>query len=151
MMHENIYKILNSIPSWSKKLQGKRGLKFKKELESAHNFVGDYSGNYWTYGKSVGNDGNYHENGAGARKRLEFLGFKDILSSAFSENEIKEKMLVKFQSWAEQVEVKDLNEKLNRFLSGNLRVKFRLLIPPELNYADRTPLSKAPENRTEIR
>ena len=123
-MNAYVMRIVNAIPSWSNKLQGDRGFRYKKELRSAHNFVTDHSGNHWTYGK-------YHSDGAGARKRLEDLGFKDVLSTNYADRDVKERLVEEFRAWARSVKVLNLNAKLDRYLNGELRVKFRLFIPPE--------------------
>jgi hypothetical protein len=122
--------VIKEIPSWSKTLLSERAISYYRELSSAHNFVTDYSGRHWTFGKSVGADGKYHFDGAGARYRLEKLGFWDSLDPNKAPRLLRLSIERAFKKWAQKVLIKDLGEKLDRFNKGELGVRFRLMVPP---------------------
>jgi|WetSurMetagenome_2_1015567.scaffolds.fasta_scaffold51948_3 hypothetical protein len=125
--------IIKEIPSWSKELQSQNAISYYREVSSAHNFVTDYGGRHWTFGKSVGADGKYHFDGAGARYRLEKLGFWDALDPKNAPRSLRQGIERAFKKWAQKVLIKDLSEKLDRFNEGELEVKFRLMVPPNFS------------------
>ena len=127
-MNNKILKITKSIAEWSKKLQT-QGFNYSRKLASARNFITDYSGKLWTFGKSVGDSGEYHDNGAAARKHLVSIGFVDVLELP-ENNELRREIIDSFRDWAIKIKVLDLNRKLDRYLSDELYIKMRLLIPP---------------------
>jgi len=118
--------------NWSKKLQA-QGNSYIREVSSARNFVTDFKGEHWTFGKSVGAAGEYHENGASARKHLVSIGFIDILELSIN-NKLRRKVINLFREWAYKIDAFNLNGKLDRYLNNVLYIKMRLLIPPNFKY-----------------
>jgi len=127
-MNNEILKVTKSITEWGKKLQT-QGSDYYRELRSARNFITDYSGKLWTFGKSVGDLGEYHYNGAVARRYLVSIGFVDVLE-LLENNELRREIIDSFRDWAIKIKVFNLNRKLDRFLNDELNIKMRLLIPP---------------------
>lgn len=131
-MNNEILKVTKSITEWSKKLQT-QGSNYSRELCSARNFITDYSGKLWTFGKSVGDSGEYHYNGAVARRYLVSIRFADVLELP-ENNELRREIIDSFRDWAIKIKVFNLNRKLDRFLNDELNIKMRLLIPPNFKY-----------------
>jgi hypothetical protein len=128
---EPVNAILYEIPRWSKKLK-EESIEYSREIQSAHNYVTDLTGKNWTFGKTVGDDGDYHRCGGLARKRLESLGFINIYDLPQSKIDFKRKIETNFRKWAHSIEIYDINSRLDRYLNRQSKEKFRLFVPPGL-------------------
>ncbi len=94
-------------------------LKFEKdtdyltrELKSAKNFISTPDLKHWTFGKSVGRDGDYHSHGNGAKKRLRELGFKNIYELDKNHENVIRDIENSFYIWADRIGKLFLIEKL---------------------------------------
>lgn len=91
-------KIYASIRQHSKLFEKRNG-HLTEELRNAKNFFTTPEKKEWTFGKSVGDDGDYHYHGGVAKKRLISLGYKNIYDLGLSQNTIRE-IEESFFDWA---------------------------------------------------
>ena len=101
---------------------------WKRELGSSKNYICTPDLKHWTFGKSVGANGEYHYNGGVAKKRLYNIGFVDILSNP--DKDIKEKYIQAFLTWADKVKGYPIVEKFHNDQSSTKR--FELLVHKSL-------------------
>ena len=119
VFNDRLNKILAAISYWSEELI-EHSESYKKELNSASNFISDETLTRWTFGKSVGKDGQYHRDGGQARIYLmEKMGFLDALS----DSDLRDHVIQSFKNWAVNIKTINLAKKLEK-------KQFRLLIPP---------------------
>jgi predicted HNH restriction endonuclease len=106
----------------------KNGDKWKRELAGAKNFIATPNLKHWTFGKSVGADGEYHDNGGTAKLRLYNLGFINVLD--IKDKNSRETILNAFLIWAKKVDKYPILEKFERDQKANKR--FELLFHKSL-------------------
>ena len=102
----------------------KHGDEWKREMASAKNYIATPNLKHWTFGKSVGADGDYHTDGGAAKQRLYSLGFVDVLR--LKDKDSKQVILDAFFLWAQKVKQFDIIEKFERDQRGIQR--FELLV-----------------------
>jgi predicted HNH restriction endonuclease len=86
-----------------------RGDEWVRRLGSATNYVCTNDLESWTFGKSVGDNGNYHKNGYEAKLRLLKLGFVDVLK--FPDSPKKNEVISAFLNWAKKVKGYPIGDK----------------------------------------
>jgi predicted HNH restriction endonuclease len=97
---------------------------WSRELAGSKNYICTPDFKHWTFGKSVGADGEYHYNGGVAKRKLYSLGFINVLElddSPFRNNVIKA-----FLEWTDKVDKYPIREKYERDQNENKR--FELLV-----------------------
>ena len=117
------------------------GDQWKRELAGSKNFITTPDFKYWTFGKSVGADGEYHNNGGAAKQRLYNLGFVNAFD--LKHKALREKVVIAFSLWAEKVTKYPLFEKYERDQKANKR--FELLVH---NSIIDTKRKNAPKSKT---
>jgi predicted HNH restriction endonuclease len=105
-----------------------QGDQWKKELSGAKNYIATPNLKHWTFGKSVGADGEYHDNGGTAKLRLYNLGFINVLD--IKDKNSRETILNAFLTWAKKVDKYPILEKFERDQKANKR--FELLVHQSL-------------------
>jgi 5-methylcytosine-specific restriction endonuclease McrA len=118
----------------------KNGDAWSKQLRSSKNYICTPDLQHWTFGKSVGDDGEYHYNGGVAKDYLYRLGFENVLSHP--KKEIRQKYTEAFLIWADKVKGYPIAEKFHNDQSANKR--FELLIHKRLleKFKSPAPASK---------
>lgn len=101
-----------------------QGDKWTRELAGAKNYIATPDLKHWTFGKSVGADGEYHYNGGIAKKHLYSLGFINVLD--IKDKKSKEVILNAFIQWAKKIDTYPILEKFDRDQNANKR--FELLV-----------------------
>ena len=101
-----------------------QGDQWTRELAGAKNYIATPDLKHWTFGKSVGADGEYHYNGGIAKKHLYNLGFINVLD--IKDKKSKELILNAFIQWAKKVDTYPILEKFKRDQKANKR--FELLM-----------------------
>ena len=124
---EAVNKIYHAIIEMSKALIS-HGNHRKREIGSSKIYVSSPDLQHWTFGKSVGADGEYHYNGGIAKKHLYSLGFINVLD--IKDKKSKEIILNAFTLWAKKVETYPILEKFERDQKANKR--FELLVHQSL-------------------
>lgn len=143
-MKETLDKIYVAIEHYSKRL-GRDAKTLTRELGSAKNYVCTPDLQHWTFGKSVGADGEYHYNGGAAKRHLYNLGFIDALQHT-NKKEI-EKVVNAFRLWASKVKGYPILEKFDQDQATSHR--FELLVHKDVFAAPKTktPLIGKPANQ----
>jgi predicted HNH restriction endonuclease len=121
---ENIYKAIKVNSNFIIE----EGDQWTRELAGAKNYIATPDLKHWTFGKSVGADGEYHYNGGIAKKHLYNLGFINVLD--IKDKKSKELILNAFIEWAKKVDTYPILEKFKRDQKTNKR--FELLIHQSL-------------------
>lgn len=105
-----------------------QGDQWKKELSAAKNYIATPNLKHWTFGKSVGADGEYHDHGGTAKQRLYNLGFINVLD--IKDKNSRETILNAFINWAKKVDKYPILEKFERDQKDSKR--FELLVHKSL-------------------
>lgn len=95
-----------------------------KELAGSKNYICTPDLKHWTFGKSVGDDGEYHYSGGVAKNRLYTLGFRNVL--AIEKNNETKTIIEAFNEWAAKVKDYPIKERFEKDQKGNKR--FELLV-----------------------
>lgn len=126
-MTEAVQKIYNAIRITSHSILRDTD-SWKKRLVSSKNFVCSADLQHWTFGKSVGDDGDYHNHGGVAKKNLYGHGFINVLK--LEDQAFKEDVIVSFRRWAKQVNGFPIEEKFNQDRLS--KMAFELLVHKEI-------------------
>lgn len=102
----------------------KKGIEWRKEISSAKNYVCTPDFKFWTFGKSVGLNGEYHNHGGVAKKWLYSMGFFDALK--LPNGNFRRKTIQSFLDWATKVEAFDIIAKFKKDQKTNKR--FEILV-----------------------
>jgi predicted HNH restriction endonuclease len=97
---------------------------WSKELGGSKNYICTPDLKYWTFGKSVGADGEYHYNGGVAKRKLYSLGFINVLE--LEDSNFRRNVVNAFIEWADKVDKYPIKEKFERDQVENKR--FELLL-----------------------
>lgn len=100
-----------------------QGDKWTRELAGAKNYIATPDLKHWTFGKSVGADGEYHYNGGVAKQYLYSLGFINILKLNTKKSQ---EIFNEFKNWSNKVKHYPIWEKFERDQNANKR--FELLV-----------------------
>lgn len=122
----------------------KQGDKWTRELAGAKNYIASPDLKHWTFGKSVGADGEYHYNGGIAKKYLYSLGFINVLD--IKDRKSKEIILNAFIQWTKKVETYPILEKFERDQKANQR--FELLVHQSLLNEENKYVPKPKSNQS---
>jgi predicted HNH restriction endonuclease len=105
-----------------------RGDEWSRELAGSKNYVCTPDLQHWTFGKSVGADGDYHEHGGIAKQRLYSQGFVNVLK--LDDSQLRDRVIQAFLEWTDKVGKYPIREKFERDQNENKR--FELLIHSDL-------------------
>lgn len=120
-----------------------QGDQWTRELAGAKNYIATPNLKHWTFGKSVGADGEYHDNGGTAKLRLYNLGFINVLD--IKDKTSRETILNAFINWAKKVDKYPILEKFERDQKANKR--FELLVHKSLLNEEDKYVSKIKSNQ----
>jgi len=129
---------------------------WKREIASAKNYICTPDMQYWTFGKSVGINGNsYHKDGGTAKWWLYNLGFTNVLK--IKDEAYKSKVVKAFLDWSKKVDSFDIGAKFEKDQNANSRFELLVhqsLLPKkiqiQINTKDKTQQSFDEGFRTEI-
>ena len=120
-----------------------QGDQWTRELAGAKNYIATPNLKHWTFGKSVGADGEYHDNGGTAKLRLYNLGFINVLD--IKDKTSRETILNTFTNWAKKVDKYPILEKFERDQKANKR--FELLVHQSLLNEENKYVPKVKSNQ----
>ncbi len=101
-----------------------QGDEWSKELSGSKNYICTPDLKHWTFGKSVGADGEYHYNGGVAKRKLYSLGFINVLELA--DSPFRNNVIEAFLEWTDKVDKYPIREKYEKDQDENKR--FELLV-----------------------
>lgn len=137
-----VEKIYRAIKKTSNQLI-KNGEEWTRQLSGAKNYIATPNLEHWTFGKSVGADGEYHDNGGTAKKYLYRLGFINVLD--IKDKKSRETILNAFIAWTEKVDKYPILEKFER--DQKATKGFELLVHKSLLNEEKKYVPKVKSNQ----
>jgi predicted HNH restriction endonuclease len=122
----------------------KQGNQWTRELAGAKNYIASPNLKHWTFGKSVGDDGKYHNHGGTAKQRLYSLGFINVLE--IEDASSRETILKAFINWAQKVDKYPILQKFEKDQKSNKR--FELLVHESILDEEKKYIPKIKSSQT---
>jgi hypothetical protein len=117
---ENLYKTIKARSNYIIK----HGVRWKKEISSAKNYIATPDLKSWTFAKSAGLDNEYHAKSGTAKLWLYSIGFINVLQ--LPDSRFKKRVVNSFLNWANKVRAFNINKKFDKDQSKNKH--FEILI-----------------------